>query len=372
MYLADQFLSILVEAVVFLRTLGAYKIPAVIEKRRQELLDKLSLLQGNTIKETPAAIEPKELQPTPPPPKEEAPAAKEREREESPLSASSSEVASPSPSHGQGSITRKDSKVVSSRIKDYEKIHFGAKKEEVSDTPKRFVQLKKVAKPTDFPANDSSPTHSTSSTLDRETGEESKEEGKGEAKDPGLLEVEPGRERAASVTSMDEGEEAEAEAGEEGKTQDKKKKKNKRLKVKGGKKRDKSPAPERKFDGSTEILVDSVDVVAEEGVKIVGVLERKQKKGLGGYKKVKLAAKVKYTTLVLGGKDDLELAHCSVEANESGFELMHPQHRSGIVFKVEGTEEDKQKWVQVLKDAIEEATPPEDKKEGGKPPHGGC
>ena len=102
----------------------------------------------------------------------------------------------------------------------------------------------------------------------------------------------------------------------------------------------------------------------EEGVKIFGALERKLRKGLGGHKKVKVAAKVQHTTLVLGGKDDLELAHCSVEAIESGFELTHPQHRSGIVFKVEGDEEEKAKWVEAIKEAIQEATPEEEKEEG--------
>lgn len=252
------------------------------------------------------------------------------------------------------------------------------------------MQLKKVAKPTDFPDAAPSPSHSTNSAAEgeapaasEEPKEESKEEVKVDKKDDNLLDVDQAeRERAGSVCSMDEGE-GEGEA--EGKAQDKKKKKKGSklpfgsggLKVKSGKKKDKSPTaspvPERKFEGSVENLVDGGEEAepeakpeaTEEGVKVFGVLERKLKKGLGGHKKVKLAAKVKHTTLILGGKDDLELANCSVEATEGGFELMHPQHRAGLQFKVEGGEEEKQKWVEALKEAIQEATPPEDKKEEG-------
>lgn len=376
---------------MFLRTLASYKIPAVIERRRQELLDKLCLLQGDTIKEAPPIIEPKE---------EKTPVreARERSREKSPRitataavtqsekdeveegSSTPSSSASTTPSHKVGKLMRRDSKV-NTLVKDYEHIHHHAKKEEESETPKRMFQLKKVAKPEDFPV---SPTHSVTSAEGAGPTKTTEEPAKESAeKDTDTLKPDPQdseMERASSVASgldeidVDEGDE------EDGKEADKKKKKSKRpfgsgLKVKGfTKKREKSPVPERKSYPAPEAAKESEDKQkdeeaepeTEEGVRISGTLERSKKKGLGGYKKVKVEAKVKNTTLILGGKEELDLSHCTVEETETGFELVHPQHRSGMTFKVEEGAEEKHKWVAVLKEAITEATPPEEEKEEGK------
>lgn len=368
---------------MFLRTLASYKIPAVIERRRKELLDKLCLLQGDTIKEAPPVIEPQE-EPKPtvtlrerPLPTKERPSSesgtKDREdRSESPASTSS--VTSPS------KLSKRDSKI-SGLIKDYESIHFSAKKEEEGETPKRLVTLKKVAKPVDYSRGGSAPPEEKDQEDEEKEEKEEKtkaESTKGDATDSAkpnadTLEVHPSRERAPSVVSTEEGlDEAEGEEAEKG--GDKKKKKGKLgFGFKGKRKRDKSPAPDRSLvperkaapaepaaEEAAEQLKDEEEeeVQLAEGVKICGVLERNKKKGIGGYKKVKTDAKVFHTKLILGGgKEELDLANCSLEETESGFDLTHPQHRSVMVFKVDGPEDEKQRWVAMLKEAIAEATP---------------
>lgn len=360
---------------MFLRTLGDFKIPAVIERRRKELLDKLCLLQGDTIRDTPPVIEPMDDSPLKPPPPSTQEAKDKEEKEDTPSSTSSAVT---SPSHG-GKLTKRDSKVIN-RVKDYETIHYAKKKEEESETPKRFVQLKKVAKPTDFPSTSRSRS-STPAVEGEEKAAAAKDDSKDSVEKDGSMDTLGVKDlEGDGASSVEEGVDAESDGEEEGKGRNKKKKKSKLPAVfKNKKKREKSPAPERKHPPaeSTEEFAESGsqqkevggseegEHEMEEGVKMFGILERKLKKGLGGHKKVKLAAKVHNTTLVLGGKNDLELANCSVEATELGFELTHPQHSSGITFKVEGSEEEKQKWVQVLKEVIAEATPPEDKKEEG-------
>lgn len=367
-----------------------------MERRRKELLERLTNLQGDTIKEAPPVIEPVEddkLEPSaskeknlaradkPPAKADKAPAkeAPAKEDMESNVSSSSSSTVT-SPSHGQGKIQRRDSKVVGSRIKDYESIHFSAKKEEEMETPKRLVQLKRVSKPQDFPTNKSptpEPEPEPEPEEKQEPGkEDSQEKPKDDEAEMDKLEVDGRSEREGSLASVEGvldagGEEEEEKAG-------KKKKKNKRgfgsgLKVKGLKKRDKSPGPERKHPPAEEEGAEE-PAATENGekepepevlVKIKGTLERR-KKGLGGTKKVKMEAKVHETTLILEGKDNLELANCSVETTDIGFDLTHPQHKSAMVFKVEGGQEEKMKWLAVLKEAIAEATPaaePEEEKE---------
>lgn len=359
---------------MFLRTLGDFKIPAVIERRRKELLERLTLLQGDTIKEAPPVIEPVEDTKLEPSPTKEykIPSTKEKTHDNKEDSNASSTVTSPS--HGQGQIQRRDSKVVVNRIKDYESIHFSAKQEEEKETPKRLVTLKKVAKPQDFPNKSPEPEPEPEPAKEEakeEVKEKVKEEVKEAAKEPETekLEVDGHEEREGSLMGEDGVLDDDEDKG--------KKKKNKKrgfgggLKVKALRKREKSPVPERKNppaatpaeeEGEEPPTVENGEAkeaepeVLEEGVKIKGTLERR-KKGIGGTKKVRTEAKVHETTLVLEGKEDLPLANCSVEATDIGFDLTHPQHKSTMVFKVEGGEEERQKWVAVLKEAIAEATP---------------
>jgi hypothetical protein len=400
---------------VFLRTLASYKIPAVIERRRKELLDKLCLLQGDTIREVPPVIVPVEEK-SPVAGKAEKVASTEKasdkapsvekvnlrektsrtskksssesstkdrdDRDDSPASTSSIT----SPSHG-GRLVKRDSKVVTSLVKDYESIHFSAKKEEVDQTPKRLVSLKKVTKPSDF--------RQSSAGAENEENEEGKVEEKdkdGTAKEgkdkvaekdeaPKVnggvtelaamdsLEVSNLRERASSVaSSLDE-------VGEGEESEKKKKKSKLPFGFKGKKKRDKSPAPERRAEPPPEKSAaeeepeqqkeeEEEEMQLADGVRICGVLERTKKKGIGGHKKVKIDAKVFHTALVLGGKEELELANCTLEETDLGFDLTHPQHRSPLVFKVDGPEDEKQKWVAILKEVITEATPAKEEGKG--------
>lgn len=384
---------------MFLQTLGSYKIPAVIERRRKELLDRLVLLQGGTLKEVPKFAE-SDSEPaedskkvTGDKAKEAEPASKDKGEGSESSSTASSTVTSPN--HGKP-IRRRDSAVVSSLVKDYESIHHTAKKEEESETPKRFVTLKRVAKPTDFPA--SADTDAEDKSKEKEESEkklqeeDSKSQANGNATgDKGevsvTLDVTDGnRERASSIIS---GEESNDEDEEESK---KKKKKTKKsggfgLKVKGFIKRDKSPVPERKNrppsaestsppeaekeeqeqekqeEPAEEVQEEAEEVPEEEeGVRISGDLGRLKKKiGLGKSAK-QVHAKVKETTLMLGTKEELDLANCSVELTDIGFDLTHPLHKSPLMFKVDGDEEKRQKWVDALKEAIEKATPLEEEK----------
>ena len=367
------------DTVVFLRTLGSYKIPAVIERRRKELLDRLCLLQGDTLKDPPPVIDPSEekhaKEPTSAVPREPTSAVSRDDREDSPSSTASSTSGVTSPTR---QITRRNSKVVTGLISNFEVKHSIAKKEEEDETPKRMFQLKKVAKPSDFPAtakeDGENPKEQTDSKSAADKSVDKPAESAGAKKD--MLEVDDGgRERASSVASSAGEEEEEDE--EESKDK-KKKKKNKKGLFKGkSKKGDKSPLPERKDISPEEKypLPDKKTPAPEqqdqeeemelaEGVKICGVLERKQKK-IGGSKKVKIDAKVFNTMLILGGKEELELAHCSVEETDTGFKLTHPQHKSVMPFKVDGGEEEKQRWVVVLREAIAEATPAKEDKEEG-------
>lgn len=350
---------------MFLRTLGSYKIPAVIERRRKELLDRLCILQGDTLKDPPPVIEPiinqkQEKEPTS--------AVSRDNREDTPSSTTSSTSGVTSPTR------QRDSKVVTGLISNFEVKHSIAKKEEEDETPKRMFQLKKVVKPSDFPATakengekPEEPDNKSASSKPVDKPTESAEVKKDTLEVSGA-----GRERASSVPSSAGS--AEEEEEEEESKDKKKKKKNKKALFKGkSKKGDKNvasegkyPLPDRKAPAPEESTVQDQEEEMElaEGVKICGVLERKLKK-IGGSKKVKIDAKVFNTMLVLGGKEELELAHCSVEETDTGFKLTHPQHKSVMPFKVDGGEEEKKKWVVVLRETIAEATPAKEDKEEG-------
>lgn len=370
---------------MFLRTLGSYKIPAVIERRRKELLDKLCLLQGDSIKEPPPQIEPVEEQPISVKARTGSVRGKTPTREEGSSSASSSTVTSPT--HG-GKLTRSDSKVVTSLVKDYESIHHTAKKEEAEETPKRLVQLKKVAKPTDFPGSPPhSPTGEEKEEEEKKKEEEKKEEKKATAdeKKKDTLEVSGRKERASSIISSNEEEEEEGEEEADGKSGKKKKKLKIGIKVKKNLKKNKSPLLGRKNpsseaaaeveesqdNGEEKEKEEAVPTAAEaevetteEGVRMKGTLERKQKKGIGGTKKTKVEVKVRQTTVLFGDKEEIELVGYSVEETEGGFELTHPQHKLQT-FKVDGGDEEREKWLNAFREAIKEATPPEEEKEEG-------
>lgn len=356
---------------MFLQTLGAYKIPAVIERRRKELLDKLTLIQGGTLKDVPV------VDGTPPATDNKTTTSEKskgvegggtvKDKGESSESSSTASSTVTSPCHGK-SIKRRDSAVVSSLIKDYETIHHSAKKEEVSETPKRFVTLKRVAKPTDFPAS-----ADKDSDEDKPKEEEKKVEGKDQKDNiaaDNKVEVmvtldvaDAAKERAGSIISGGE------ESNEEDEEEDKKKKKKGKksggfgLKMKGFRRREKSPVPERKnrpvsaettpppdtekkeeedLDKQEESgAAEEAEKVQEEeeGVRISGDLGKMKKKmGLGKSAK-HVHVKVCETTMMIGDKEELDLAKCSVDMTDIGFDLSHPHHKALLMFKVDGDEE---------------------------------
>ena len=321
----------------------------MIERRRKELLDKLSLLHGGTLKGKPTTDD-------------EAHEKKDEKSEDS-SSASSSTVTSPDMASKRNSI------MVLNRIKDYETIHHSAKKEEEKETPKRFVTLKKVNKPDDFPDDDTdnkSPASGEESTGKKETESESVPANEKEQDKLEVVDTEGEMREASSISEIQEGDD------ERDKKESGKKKKSKLgfgQKMKGLIKREKSPAPERKNSAESSTVPDAADgdtdeaelakqeeaEELEEGVRISGILERMKKKGQKKHKSIKV--KVCETTMVLGEKEEVLLSNCSVELTDQGFDLSHPQHKSAFFFKVEGDETARQKWVTAMNDAIQKATP---------------
>lgn len=400
------------EALVFLRQLGDFKIPAVMERRRKGLLDKLLELQGDTFRgdsapkdsskasPEPAPSETKLKSPEPqvksPEPKVEKPAASKVEKEEDEKPAVRSTVTSPSRDSvtSPKRLSRGDSKI-SALVGNYEHITTLAKKEEQAETPKRFVQLKKVPKPSDFP--------------DKEKGKDEEEAPKEEEKEelkPAALEKvaektsltpEPSpqlrrkgkengglkserpsstvSEESANTEAPEEEEAAEDQDGGEKESSKKKGKfgrfgkklggKLKHKKQKGG--RDKSPSrameeEDDKSGGSEVEEGEQKEEVAtpehEEGVKISGMLERKVTARFKSSKWVKVSVKLKDNVLYIGDKEKVELAGYMVAASDVGFDVVNHATQKQIQFRLEPEgENSKERWVEVLTAAIEECTP---------------
>ena len=385
------------EALVFLRQLGDFKIPAVMERRRKVLLDKLLDLQGDTFKGGEAPVhhdtEPAEKEKVSSP----EPVVVRRENEEKKESPSRDSVTSPSrdsvTSPSRDSVTspskrlsRGDSKI-SALVGNYEHITVVAKKEEVAETPKRFVQLKKVAKPSDFPDADKD--------KDKEEPAEEMEVTSPKEKDsltpqpsPQLRKKENGTlnvERPSSTVSEEsfnaeaiEEEEEEMDDGGEKETKKKKGKKGRfnisklgeKLKKKKG--RDKSPSraaeEEEEKSGGSEVEEPDKEEAdappeAEEGVAISGVLERKVAARFKS-KWVKVEVKLKDNVLLIGDKERIELNGYLVSSTDVGFNIVHHATQKQIHFKTEGGEDGKEKWVESIEAAIKESTPEQEGKLG--------
>lgn len=399
---------ILTEALVFLRQLGDFKIPAVMERRRKGLLDKLLELQGDTFRGDSA---PKDSRPSPEPPsakvkspEPEKEAEKEKEEEEPVRSTVTSPSRDSVTSPSRDSITspskrlsRGDSKI-SALVGNYEHITTLAKKEEEAETPKRFVQLKKVAKPSDFPDTEKGKT--------KEEEEQEKEELKPAApkevekvaektsltpqpspqlrrkgKENGGLKAERPSSTVSEESANTEAAEEE-QAEEEGEDQDggekeSSKKKGKfgrfkkigklgdKLKKKPKSGRDKSPSraveEEDEKSGASEAeegdhKEETSSPEHEEGVKISGMLERKVTSRLRS-KWVKVSVKLKDNVLHIGDKERVELAGYMVAASDVGFDVVNHATQKQIQFRMEEGENSKERWVEALSAAIEECTP---------------
>lgn len=375
------------EALVFLRQLGDFKIPAVMERRRKGLLDKLVDLQGDTFRGAEGATHhdkpTTEDKPQAPPPEAATEKLKSPEppvviREKAEDKSPRDSVTSPTGGSPTKRLSRGDSKI-STLVGNYEHITIVAKKEEVAETPKRFVQLKKVAKPTDFPDPDRGKEKDDKEEEDSAANdEEPSSQPNGKEKVNGSLKPE----RPASMVSEEsvnvepeeeEGEEeieesVEKESGKKkakfgrfkiGKLGDKLKKKNK-----GG--RDKSPSramedEDEKSGGSEAEEVDnkegsSTPPELEEGVKIAGMLERKVTSRFKS-KWVKVSVKLKDNVLYVGDKETIALSGFLVSATDVGFDIVNHSTKKQLQFKTDREENSKESWVEAINTAIQESTP---------------
>lgn len=348
---------------MFLRTLGDFKIPAVVERRRKELLVRLEDAQGDTRREKPRKLEEaaaeqekekeKEAVDTPPVIKRAKQNEKEKSKKgedvDSDRSRSSSTVTSPS---------RRDSKAVNSLVSGFEVIHATAKKEEEEQKPKKWqVELRKTKKPVDFPAEE------------RKSGEPEPEKTE-TIEDSTEASLKPPPENEGSTLSLDSSGNNEPDASATPKT-----KKSTKLNV-FRKLRGKSPVPSRKDssaakepDESAETSIDKTEpeaeapeapevaVEEEEGVRMSGKLEYKVKTRLSS-KFVSKDVKLKDTTLHIGDKDTVSMVGCTVHATDHGFELFSHTTQKNHTFKV--ADETKEKWVTSLQAAIDEVTPKEE------------
>ncbi len=365
---------------MFLRTLGDFRIPAVVERRRKELLTKLEGAQGDTRREKPPKFEESPEKEVATPPVVKRVKNEEKQKAKEPTKESDKEhEGSPGPDSGVTSPSRRDSKVVNSLVSGFENLHATAKKAEVEETPKKWqVPLRKTRKPADFPAEEGKPMLEDNTT---ETIEDSKieivEDSKTETiEDSNELKPEASGKRG-STHSLDSTGSTEPDAA----TPKSKKKSSKFGLLKSKKKRggrDKSPAPPRKEIPATEepnkndtsaVEVEEAEpavpevVVMEEGVKISGKLEYKVKTRLSS-KFVSKEVKLKESTLYIGDKDTVMMLGCTVQGNDAGFEVFSHSTQKAHIFKVsEGGDEAKGNWVVAIQTAIDEVTPP---KEEGK------
>ena len=404
--LSTSHFNMCTEALVFLRQLGDFKIPAVMERRRKGLLDKLLELQGDTFRGDAA---PKDVKPSPEPSpakvKSPEPEKEEKEKEEEePVRSTVTSPSRDSITSPSKRLSRGDSKI-SSLVGNYEHITTLAKKEEEAETPipKRFVQLKKVAKPSDFPDTEKN----------KEVEEPPQEQEKEELKPAAPKEVEKATEktsltpqpspqlrrkekengglkaeRPSSTVSEEsantepvEEEPAEEEGDEQGRGEKESgKKKGKfgrfkkigkfgdKLNVKKKHKSGRDKSPSRAVEDEDEKSMasegeegDHKEEISppeqEEGVKISGMLERKVTSRFKS-KWVKVSVKLKDNVLHIGDKERVELAGYMVAASDAGFDVVNPNAtQKQIQFKMEEGENSKERWIEALNAAIEECTP---------------
>lgn len=387
---------------MFLRQLGDFKIPAVMERRRKGLLDKLVELQGDTFRGDSTPKDNSRPSPEPssaakmksPEPKVKSPEPEKKEEEEESVRSTVTSPSRDSITSPSKRLSRGDSKI-SSLVGNYEHITTLAKKEEEAETPKRFVQLKKVAKPSDFPdtekiKEEEPPKEEEKDELKPATPKEVEKvvektsltpqpspQMRRKGKENGGLKAERpsstvSEESANTEAAEEEGEDQDGGGGE--KESSKKKGKFKGLKKLGGKLkkkpksgRDKSPSrpveDEEEKSGASEVEEGDHKEEAggspehEEGVKISGMLEKKVSGRFKSTKWVKVSVKLKDNVLYVGDKEKVELAGYMVATSDVGFDVVDHATQKQIQFKTEEGENGKERWIEALSAAIEECTP---------------
>ena len=355
----------------------------MIERRRKELLQHLLELQGEPSRDKPKSLETAAAEKEKETPKTAEKVEKAKKSEPPPEKTVKDEEEPEKPKSPTKSPTkrleRRDSKLVSGLIGNFENIQKTAKEAQMAETPKRLVTLRKVAKPQDFPdaeknevAKDKEPDKLETSTVEIKEPTPAPEE---EVPDKGAPQVtlrpkdngELKPERPSSATSIESHDLTNVTEEDKG---GKKKKKIKLGIFKKGK-RDKSPAPapvpaaaetpangeeiEGEKSGGSE--VEEVEEPQEEGVKLVMTLERKSRTAFG-HKWIKQEVKLKESSLYAGDKE-MSLSGCKVIPTDTGFEVSHPEQKN-MHFKVEG-DEAKNQWVTALNETIEQCTPEEEK-----------
>ena len=312
--------SFIIEAIVFLRTLEQFRIPAVVESRRKKLLERLELLQGDTIRGSP-------------------PRYSHHDEE----------------SEDRG-LKKRDSLLVIERVKEIEEVDAASKQ---TMSPKKEV---------------GSPKHVSTETESLT----SKEAVVLREKKEGQLKPErPSSTASAEVSSI-------GSADEGDKKEEKKKKKKggsksgglggffKRKKEKGDKveKEEKGDKVEKeeKTENGDKSDHESVSMGGgdDDEAKMQGQLERKVGKRFGGHNWVKQTVSLKGCTLFCSGEKDkekdkeaVELIGCTASASSEAanvFEVGGHTDYKQLAFKAE-SEEARDQWVAALKEAIQSCTP---------------
>lgn len=388
---------------VFLRTLEQFRVPAVVQRRAKDLLEKLEALQGDSIRETPPSFEEpaeekpaeaetkpkvKEAQPKveakakeEPQPKEkgakgkdsakakDTAKAKDSAKAKTAISVKSKAVGAPPKAEEKAPqveekaaprekaapavtspLHKRDSSSIFSRVKELEELDRAAKKEQ--EAYERFK-------------------HGPVKTAEKEAVEEpdAAEEPKAKLREKDELKPQDSTERRLSAGSreLDSGGGEEEGEGEQKEDKAVKKKRFGFLKKSKAKSREKSPAPQA--ESMEEESTEAAQPAEEEGGKELeeGVscglpdhLERRVKR-FGGHGWAKMAASLDATTLVLVGEkakeERMELVGCTVGAmdipNCNAFEMVnHPEHKQ-FVFRTE-TPEGRDLWVKAIQEAIQE------------------
>ena len=396
---------------IFLRYLEQIKIPAVVDRRRKSLLDKLLELQGDTRRETPpkfeAEAEPegdsskKEVEPKPDAKAPLKASLKKEAKVEAkpdakvPLRASLKKEAKveakPDAKVPLRASLKKEAKVEAkpdAKVPLKKEAKVEAKPESGADAPpvlkksdsqsvfgrvKELEQLNAAAKDKekvyeDFKRKVISPEQEGAKDESTDGGKKAQEESppspavvRREKKDD-LLKPE----RPSSIASTESLEEDKEDGVKE------KKGKSKGLKGLFGKKkkmersRDPSPAPSpAPLQAQTSEEIDEPKPAQEDKAlppdfKIQAQLEKRVKR-FGGHGWIKQTVTLKENTLIVMGEknkeDKIELVGCTCAPNEAAnmFDLHQPDHKQ-LTFRAE-TAEVRDQWVMALQEAIQECTP---------------
>lgn len=310
------------EAVVFLRTLEQFRIPAVVESRRKKLLERLELLQGDTIRASPPRYS----------------------------------IHEESESRG---LKRADSLLVSERVKELEETDAVSKQ------------------PTSPKSEAGSPKKSVSEDTESRS---SKEAVVLREKKEGMNELKP--ERPSSTASAEVSSVGSADEGDK-KEEEKTKKKKKGGGIGGFFKRKKTDKVEKteKVDKTEKVEKTEKEEKAENGdksdqesvsmgggddndAKMQGQLERKVGKRFGGHNWVKQTVSLRGCTLFCSGEKDkdketVELVGCTAIASSEAATILevggHAEHKQ-LAFRAE-SEEARDQWLAALGEAIQSCTP---------------